>query len=87
VVKGVNLYINLACLWTNLKNLSGGLNLSRGLNMVPLKIVSNVSRFKPALNLNRVLVDFGGFKPRLKFFKFHLWMSDCLFASNKRQNG
>ena len=80
MVKGVNLYINLACLWTNLKNLSGGLNLSRGLNMVPLKIVSNVSRFKPALNLNRVLVDFGGFKPRLKFFKFHLWMSDCLFV-------
>ena len=35
----------------NLKNLSGGLNLSRG------QIVSNVSRFKPALNLNRVLAD------------------------------
>ena len=29
----------------------------------------NVSRFKPALNLNRVLKDFGGFKPRLKFIK------------------
>ena len=59
--------------WPNLKNLSGGLNLSRGLNMVvPLKIVSNVSRFNPALNLNRVLADFGGFVPRLKFFKFHL---------------
>ena len=38
--------------------------------LVPLKIVSNVSRFKPALHLNRVLADFGGFKPRLKFFKF-----------------
>ena len=40
-------------------NLSGALNLSRGLNMVdlPLKIVLNVSRFKPALNLNRVLAD------------------------------
>ena len=25
--------------------------------MVPLKIVSNVSRFKPALHLNRVLAD------------------------------
>ena len=25
--------------------------------MVPLKIVSNVSRFKPALNLTRVLAD------------------------------
>ena len=25
--------------------------------MVPLKIVSNVSRFKPALNLNRVFAD------------------------------
>ena len=25
--------------------------------MVPLKIVSNVSRFKPALNLSRVLAD------------------------------
>ena len=37
----------------NLKNLSCGLNLSRGLNMVG----SNVSRFKPALNLNRVLAD------------------------------
>ena len=34
-----------------------------------LKIVLNVSRFKSALNLNR---GFGGFKPRLKFFKFHL---------------
>ena len=40
--------------------------------LVPLKIVSNVSRFKPALNLNRVLEDFGGFKPWLKFIKFHL---------------
>ena len=40
--------------WPNLKNLSGGLNLSRGLNLIgSLKIVSNVSRFKPALNLNR----------------------------------
>ena len=36
----------------NLKNLSGGL-----IWLVPLKIVSNVSRFKPALNLNRVLAD------------------------------
>ena len=43
--------------------------------MVPLKIVSNVLRFKPALNLNRVLADFGGFKPRLKFFKFHLGLT------------
>ena len=25
--------------------------------MVPLKIVSNISRFRPALNLNRVLAD------------------------------
>ena len=25
--------------------------------LVPLKIVSNVSRFKPALNLNRILAD------------------------------
>jgi len=25
--------------------------------LVPLKIVSNVTRFKPALNLNRVLAD------------------------------
>jgi len=33
--------------WPNLKNL----------RLVPLKIVSNVSRFKPALNLNRVLAD------------------------------
>ena len=39
-----------------LKNLSGGLNLSRGLNMVG-STVSNVSRFKPALNLNRVFAD------------------------------
>ena len=44
-------------LWPNLKNLNGGLNLSRGLRLVLLKIVSNVSRFKPALNLNRVLAD------------------------------
>ena len=45
--------------WPNLKNLSGGLNLSRGLNMVgsTYQIVSNVSRFKPALNLNWVLAD------------------------------
>ena len=28
--------------------------------LVPLKIVSNVSRFKPALNLNRVLADLNG---------------------------
>ena len=49
--------------------------------MVPLKIVSNVSRFMPALNLNRVLADFGGFKPRLKFFKFHLWsFINCYFG-------
>ena len=42
----------------NLKNLSGGLNLSRGLNMVgSTEIVSNVSRFKPAINLNRILAD------------------------------
>ena len=46
-------------LWPNLKNLRGGLNLSRGLNiwLVPLKIVLNVSRLKPALNLNRILAD------------------------------
>ena len=25
--------------------------------LVPLKIVSNVARFKPALNLNRILAD------------------------------
>ena len=56
--------------WQNLKNLSGGLNLSRGLNMVGS--ISNVSRFKPALNLNRVLADFAEFKPRLKFFKLGL---------------
>ena len=56
--------------WPNLKNLSGCLNLSRGLNMVGS--ISNVSRFKPALNLNRVLADFGEYKPRLKFSKFHL---------------
>ena len=40
--------------------------------MVPLKIVLNVSRFKPAINLNRVLSDFCEFKARLKSFKFHL---------------
>ena len=35
----------------NLKNLSRGLNLKRGSNMVvPIKIVFNVSRFKRALN-------------------------------------
>ena len=57
-------------LWQNLKNLSGGLNLSRGLNIVGytfncikcFKILAGAS-FKPG---------FGGFKPRLKFFKFHL---------------
>jgi len=38
--------------------LSGVLSLNRSLNMVvPLKIVSTVSRFKPALNLNRILAD------------------------------
>ena len=41
-----------------IKNLSRGLNLSRFSNrLVSLEIVSNVSRFKPALNLNRVLAD------------------------------
>jgi len=40
--------------------------------LVPLKIVLNVSRFKPALNLNRVLADFGG-------FKLHL---DCMHKEN-----
>ena len=61
----------LCLLWPNLKNLSGGLNLSRGLNMVGstlncikcFKIWAG-AEFKPG---------FGGFKPRLKFFKFHLW--------------
>ena len=46
-----------------------------------LKIVLNVSRFKSALNLNRVLADFGGFKPRLKFFKFHLLVKVPLFEN------
>ena len=43
----------------NLKNLSRDLNLRRGSNMqlVPLKIVLNVSKFKPALNWNRFLSD------------------------------
>ena len=42
----------------NLKNLSRGLNLRRGSNMVvPLKIVLNVSCFKPVLNRNRFLAD------------------------------
>jgi len=35
--------------------------------LVPLKIVSNVSRFKPALNLNRVLAD-------LKFSLLVRWL-------------
>ena len=42
----------------NLKNLSRGLKLRRGSNMlVPLRIVFNVSRFKPSLNWNRLLAD------------------------------
>ena len=42
----------------NLINLSCGLNLSRGSNMVVhLKIAFNFSRFKPALNLTRFLGD------------------------------
>ena len=36
-------------------------------NMVGFKIVFNVSRFKPALNLT-----FGGFETRLKLIKFGL---------------
>ena len=42
-----------------------------------LKIVSNVSRFKPALNLNRVLA-------RLKFFKFGLRLNCCNTGSPKK---
>jgi len=54
----INQSINSRHLRPNLKNLSSGLNLSRGLIMVvSLKIVSNVSRSKSALNLNRVLAD------------------------------
>ena len=46
----------------NLKNLSRGLDLSRGSNMVgiPLKILFNFSRFKPGLNWNRFFTDLGG---------------------------
>jgi len=52
------IFLKLPNQWPNINNLSGGLNLSRGLNMVvPFKIVSNVSRLKPALNLNRILAD------------------------------
>ena len=54
-IKSVTLTHIIKKLRLNLKNLSGGFNLSRSL--VPLKIVSNVSRFKPSLNLNRVLAD------------------------------
>ena len=42
---------NLTILRPNLKNLSRGLNLNCGSNMVgSIKIVFNFSRFKPALN-------------------------------------
>ena len=44
--------------WPNLKNLSGGLNLSRGLNMVvSTKNCIKCFKVKPGLNLNRVLAD------------------------------
>jgi len=52
--------------------------------LVSLNIVSNVSRFKPELNLNRVL-GFGGFKPRLKLFKFGLWLLDLQSFPRKKE--
>ena len=67
-----NLYLTLVawetknyqkCLYSssqrpNLKNLSRGLNLRRArIWLVPLKIVFNVLRLKPALNWNRLLAD------------------------------
>ena len=32
----------------------------------------HIKLYRMFQNLNRVLADFGGFKPRLKFYKFHL---------------
>ena len=60
--------------------MSRDLNLRRGSNMqlVPLNIVLNVSKFKPALNWNRFLSDLNrssnsnDFEPRLKSAKNHL---------------
>ena len=60
--------------WPNLKNLSGGLNLSRGLNIV----VSNVSRFNPALNLNRVLADLNRGSNSLNSISGELYTMYCI---------
>ena len=61
--------------------------------MVPLKIASNVSRFKPALNLNWVLADLSRGSNSLisdsdlyKFFSDQGWMIDSLMFKMKIDN-
>jgi len=45
--------------------------------MVPLKIVSNVSRFKPAFNLNRVLADLNRGSNSLNSISDNTNTADC----------
>ena len=69
--------------------------------MVPLKIVSNVSRFKPALNLNRVLADlnrgsnslnsisgltFQSFQSTAAFEQWLKVFKSCFFFKLKQRN-
>ena len=72
-----NIYMVL--IYPSLKNLSGGLNLSRGLNMVGSTLnLSNVSRFMRALNLNWVLADLNRGSSSLKSISVNasLFMND-----------
>ena len=54
--------------------------------MVSLKIVSNVTRFKPALNLNRVLADLNRGSNSLNSISEHT-ISDQNSARNFKING
>ena len=58
--------------------------------MVPLKIVSNVSRFKPALNFNRVLADLSRYSNSLNSVsdqvlipRFSAWGQKEIFCASK----
>ena len=53
-------------------------NLNRDLNLVSLKIVFIVSRFKLALTWNRF---FGRFETRLKFIQFGHWSQNFCFVN------
>ena len=56
--------------------------------MVPLKIASNVSRFKPALNLNRVLADLNRGSNSLNSISDRFYRIDMMgsYKNKRRQN-